>query len=445
MRFFNIYFLLLISMTIIFKSCFLVKEIDYENISIDSLNDTMKISDKKTKYQNQVFVNNIKTVLLHPVNNEMLIPIINLNSEEKLKFSFDDLNSDVREYRYTLIHCDSEWQESDLMRSEYIDGMYSNPITDYQFSFNTTQEYVHYSLIFPEENLKPIISGNYIIKVSLNEKEMLTRRFMVLEKKVDINAEIKKATLAKDRKLKHEIDLNILHNGIKILDPFSDIRVVIKQNNREDNSITKLKPIFIKNEELIYDYEEENTFFGGNEFRYFDTRSLRFYSDRIDSIAFNDSIHHVWLLSDYKRTFNNYAIIPDINGKFIIKSQEGWDSEIEADYTWVHFKLPMEQKVSYGDIYIFGEFNSWMKDLNSKLTYNSDMNRYEKSILLKQGYYNYCYILHDTIVNRVDMSFIEGSHYETRNDYYIYVFHKSENMRYEKLIGYIKLSSNNLF
>ena len=96
-------------MTIIFKSCFLVKEIDYENISIDSLNDTMKISDKKTKYQNQVFVNNIKTVLLHPVNNEMLIPIINLNSEEKLKFSFDDLNSDVREYRYTLIHCDSDW------------------------------------------------------------------------------------------------------------------------------------------------------------------------------------------------------------------------------------------------------------------------------------------------------------------------------------------------
>ena len=155
-------------MTIIFKSCFLVKEIDYENISIDSLIDTMKISDKKTKYQNQIFVNNIKTVLLHPINNEMLIPIINLNSEEKLKFSFDDLNSDVKEYRYTLIHCDSEWQESDLMRSEYIDGMYSNPITDYQFSFNTTQEYVHYSLIFPEENLKPIISGNYIIKVSLN-------------------------------------------------------------------------------------------------------------------------------------------------------------------------------------------------------------------------------------------------------------------------------------
>ena len=81
---------------------------------------------------------------------------------------------------------------------------------------------------------------------------------------------------------------------------------------------------------MIYDYEEENTFFGGNEFRYFDTRSLRFYSDRIDSIAFNDSIHHVWLLSDYKRTFDNYAIIPDINGKFIIKSQEGWDSEMIA-------------------------------------------------------------------------------------------------------------------
>lgn len=411
-----------------------------EEKEIDSL-----VINSDTIFYDRIFSNNIKTVLLHPYQNELDLPIITWNSNEKMVLSFDDLDANVKDYSYTFMHCNFNWKKSDLMKSEYLNAIYKKPITEYEFSFNTIQEYTHYHVNFPEEDFKPLISGNYILKVFLEGELIITKRFMVLEKKLNIDAEVRKATLVSDRKIKHEVDFTINHPELRIIDPFSEIKVVVRQNNREDNSIIDLQPLFVKNNELIYDYQQENTFLGNNEFRHFDIRSLRFQSDRIKNISFDSLSNHVLLFPDYKKTFDNYSINPDINGKFIIKSQEAWNSSVEADYAWVHFTLPIDKVISYGEIYVFGEFSAWQISKDFKLNYNYTSQQYEKSVFLKQGYYNYCYALNDTLVNRLDLSFIEGTHYETRNDYYIYVYHREVGSRYDKLVGFLKTSSKNLF
>jgi len=259
-----------------------------------------------------------------------------------------------------------------------------------------------------------------------------------------IKAEVRRATLVDDRKTKHEIDFIIKHPNITIADPFSDIKVTIKQNNRGDNAITDLKPLFVKNNELIYDYQEDNTFWGNNEFRHFDIKSLRYQSERIKEIIFDSTYHHVYLFNDRKRPFDRYSIEPDINGKFLIKSQEGWKSSIEADYAFVHFTLSVDH-ISYGELYVIGEFTNWQLEAANKLKYNADKMQYEASIYLKQGYYNYHYSLKDTTTNRVDVSFIEGTHYQTRNDYYIYVYYRAVGDRYDRFVGFLKTSSKELF
>jgi len=439
--------MLLILGSFLLSACFSQKEIISKNLSEnDSIfTEEIVIIEPTIIYKNETFNRQIKTVLCHNTIDELSLPIINLNSAEQLLISFDDLDTDIKDYYFTIIHCKSDWTASDLMQSEYIDGFTDEPITNYEFSFNTLQKYSHYSFNFPTEELKPLLSGNYVFKIYEQGGETIAfKRFMVLETMLTIKAEVRRATLVDDRKTKHEIDFIIKHPNITIADPFSDIKVTIKQNNRGDNAITDLKPLFVKNNELIYDYQEDNTFWGNNEFRHFDIKSLRYQSERIKEIIFDSTYHHVYLFNDRKRPYDRYSIEPDINGKFLIKSQEGWKSSIEADYAFVHFTLPVDH-ISYGELYVIGEFTNWQLEASNKLKYNADKMQYEASIYLKQGYYNYHYALKDTTTNRVDVSFIEGTHYQTRNDYYIYVYYRAVGDRYDRFVGFLKTSSKELF
>jgi len=428
-------------------SCHSTKDIIIsDNSLIDSvITETITIPKPPYIYKNGSLNTQIKTLLCHKKEDELSLPILNLNTDNQLLVSFDDLEADIKDYYYTIIHCNSDWTASDLMQSEYISGFTDEPITDYEFSFNTLQKYTHYTFNFPIDELKPILSGNYVFKIFEEGGETIAyKRFMILETKLTIEAQVRRATLADDRNTKHEIDFTIKHPNLVVADPFSDIKVTIKQNNKEDNAITGLTPIFVKNNELVYDYEEDNTFLGNNEFRHFDIKSLRFQSDRIKEITYDSTYNHVYLFNDRKRPFDRYSIEPDINGKFLIKSQEGWKTAIEADYAFVHFTLPIDQ-VIYGDLYVIGSFSDWQLKDEFKLTYNAQQKIYKGNVYLKQGYYNYHYALNDTITKRVDVSFIEGTHYQTRNDYYVYVYYRAIGDRYDRFVGFLKTSSKELF
>ncbi len=400
--------------------------------------------DENVVFENEIFNTNILTPLLHTENNPMSNPIIHLGTEEKLQLSFDDFSEDLQDYYYTIVHCNSDWTQSDLMQSEYIDGFFENRIEDYEFSFNTLQKYTHYNLVFPENYLKPLLSGNYIIKVFVNnnpKEVVLTRRFMVLDEKLNISSNVKRATLIDDREYKQEIDFTISHSNVYVANPYSDIKVVIKQNNREDNSITNLQPLFVKQDQLIYDYESENTFEAGNEFRHFDIKSIRYQSERIKEISSDSNNINVKLLTDISRSFEEFISIPDINGEFLINKQEAWNSETEAEYIKVNFSLLENRKISYGDIYLIGRFTDWKIKEDYKLQFNEISRRYECIALLKQGYYNYLYIVQDHSNKQTNLTFIEGSHYQTKNDYYIYVYYREIGKNYEQLIGFKKTSS----
>jgi len=446
MRLNNFLTLLIISIVLL-SACHSTKGITDSNTPLAEINitETIAIPEFAKIYKNETFNQQIKTLLCHNKVDELSLPILNLNAEDQLLVSFDDLDADIKDYYYTIIHCNSDWTASDLMQSEYISGFTDEPITDYEFSFNTLQQYTHYSFNFPTKEMKAILSGNYVFKIFEEGGETVAyKRFMILETKLTIEAQVRRATLAEDRNTKHEIDFTIKHPNLVVADPFSDIKVTIKQNNKEDNAITDLTPIFVKNNELVYDYEDDNTFWGNNEFRYFDIKSLRFQSDRIKAITYDSTYNNVYLFKDRKRPFDRYSIEPDINGKFLIKSQEGWKTATEADYAFVHFSLPMDH-ISYGDLYILGAFSDWQLKEDFKLKYNTEQKQYEGNVYLKQGYYNYHYALNDISTDRVDISFIEGTHYQTRNDYYIYVYYRAVGDRYDRFVGFLKTSSKELF
>lgn len=401
-------------------------------------------SDNTLRYEDHVYKKTIHTVQLLPATFETGDPLILLGSDEQLKLSFDDLEGDYKNYAYTLVHCSANWEPSNIMTSEFLDGFIDNPVTEYKYSRNTAQKYTHYFFTFPNENLKILRSGNYIVKVYTDndqEKLVLTKRFMVYENKVSIDARAHQATIIEDRNYKQEVDFTINTSGYDIANPFGELTVMIRQNNRWDNAVVGLKPQFVKDQELDYDYDDVNVFRGGSEFRWADTRSLRYQNERIAKFTYESGENHVYLVNDDKRTYKRYVSAQDINGRYLIHMDD-YEADYEGDYAWVHFFLPWDPPTTEGNLYIFGGLSDWQCKPEFKLKYNAERKGYEASVYLKQGYYNYEYVLLRDNDKAADDFFVEGMHWETSNDYAVYVYQHKPGTLYDQLIGVKKTGIN---
>ncbi len=397
------------------------------------------------RFDNYIYNENIHSIRLHKINDLLSKPVIGLNNGEQLKLSFDDLSDESKDYYYKLIHCTSNWEDSGLSYFDYINGFEENQIYDFQFSFNTFRNYCHYNLFLPNNDVKFKISGNYLVKVyeyGMEEKPAFTYRFMIYEDLVFIDANVKRSTILDEMNSHHEIDF-ILNSRVAINNPYNELKVVIAQNGRWDNRIENLQPKFIRNNELHYDLESDNSFPAGNEFRFFNCKDVEFKSQGIERIHYKKPWFYFELEKDKRRRFKVYFYEEDINGSYQVDMADASDPDTEADYVYVHFTLDYDAPVVDGNIYVFGALSDWGFTSRNKMKYNFDRKCYELKMLLKQGYYNYSYAFLKDGEYGANIEYIEGNHYETENDYQIFIYLKENSARFEKLIGFCTVNSLN--
>ncbi len=407
-----------------------------------------KTADKNTDFflhGDFVHKNNIKTVLFSQKDFVLSDPLIRLNSGDKLMLRFDDLDADYKNYYYTIVHCNAYWEPSELNQYEYIEGFYEDQIRDYQRSVNTRVSYTHYWLEFPNSNLRPSKSGNYILKVFLNgnpDDVVFTRRFSVFEQQVNINGHVEQARIVQHRDTRQQLSFTVNTEGYRIPNPYRELKLVITQNGRWDNAITGLEPRTIQGNQLIYDQNTEILFHGGNEFRHFDIRSLRYLSGQVQDIQSNRRNWDVYLMPDEPRTFERHVTDQGLKGRFQVITRDARNDMFESDYAWVHFHLPMDSPLPEGFLYVMGQLTDWQFTEENKMNYNYGENAYELSLLLKQGYYNYLYAYLPEEDATADLARIEGNHSVTENDYTIYVYHRQPGDLYDRLIGVSHMSSS---
>jgi hypothetical protein len=404
------------------------------------------VNDNQLRYEDYIYKKNIKTVQLYEATWEFGPALIKFNSGEQLLLSFDDLDADKKFYSLSVVHCDAKWNPSDLMQSEYISGFFDLNLINFNFSVNTLQRYTHYSILFPTQNMQLTKSGNYIVYVYQDgdkDKLILTRRFMVFDEKVSIIGNVRQAIGNDEQYTKQHLDFSIINTSYDITNPYTDLKVVLTQNYRWDNAIYDIKPTFATPQQLTYSLDDASTFNGGAEFRYFDTRSLRTYTERIKNI-YKDSLskNHVELYPDENRIFRHYIFYNDLNGGFLIKNRDmTGNQDVEADYVWVKFFLPYDAPVSQGNFYVLGKLTNWKLDKSNRMTYNYKRQGYECELYVKQGYYNYIYAYLPDKSKAGDETLTEGNHWETENDYVIYVYHRKRGTYYDQLISIRKFNS----
>ena len=396
----------------------------------------------KSYHQNQE--SSIKTIKICKTDNELSEPIIELGSTESITLTFDDLSDTPPSYSYILVHCSSNWEESQISRSDYMEGFEINPINDYQSSFSTTVPYTHYKLLIPNNDVTIKISGNYLVRIidtNNPDSAVFEQKFMVVEPLLALDAKIKQPLDSERKLISQQIELSVKTNPLSISNPYTDIVTVVLQNGQIQNSVYAVKPVFIRSNEIIYSSPDNLIFNGVNEFRSFDINSIHYISTGIQRIdQFGGECSVLLLPSDNNRN-QNYSTIADVNGHYKVNLERSEQSDIEADYVWVYFTLPYYDRLPEKEVYVYGELTDWKLTPQSQMQYNYDRGAYEIRIKLKQGYYNYRYVVRDIKTNEIDPTFFEGNHFETENSYLILVYYKQIGKQYERLVGIKKLNS----
>lgn len=395
-----------------------------------------------------IFSNSVKSIEVYKSGNPLNNPVIALLSNETIDIHFDMLDNDIYDFRYEITLCDRNWNKSSLHTSEYLQQFGNLNFEQIDLSVNTNVNYVHYSATFPNENLKIRYSGNYILQVINNETNevLFQKRIIVAEQLIKIEAAVQRSHQVQFLDEYQEIQLTLFPLGFPIRNPFSDISVQVLQNHRWDNMKIAKKPSHITGNEIRYWQTPELLFFGNAEFNQFNFKSFVYPGGVVRTINYNpqQKLYNVVLQANENRSYKAYSKTGDLNGKFTISHDFVNEANTLADYAEVIFTYNQQQSL-YNDyeIYVVGEFSMWQPMHDFKMNYNSELQQYKTSILLKQGYYDYALAYYNSQTKQLLSNEIDGSYYQTENDYEIFVYFYDQSATYDRLIAYQKLNTAN--
>jgi len=388
----------------------------------------------------------IRTIEFKGTASQSRLPVIELG--QKMQLSFDDIIGNEADYFYTIEHFNFDWTPSDLSKGEYLDGFDDVRIETYENSFNTLQLYSNYKLSIPNRETRALKkSGNYLLRIFNDDGEIVfSRKFMVLERLLSVAVEIKRSRIIKNIDQQQVVQFKINAPNLLLINPKQNVKTLVLQNNSLKTAITDLKPLYTIGSELIYRYDQEAAFWGGNEFLFFDNKDIRSATNGVRSVALND-LYENFLFTNIDRSVRPYTYNPDINGNFQVRNlYASQNQNIEADYVLMHFNLQHYGSLGDKEIHIYGNFNNWTIDQTTYMRFNEKTDTYQNARLFKQGFYNYKYVM----VNRdgsVEQGPISGNFWETENQYTVLVYYRAPGSRFDRLMGEgsansIKISNN---
>jgi hypothetical protein len=404
----------------------------------------------RAQQADHIYKPNIHSVKLYKYGDIYSYPVMSLNSGDQLELHFDDMDADIKNYYYTYQLCNADWSPANLQNFDYIRGFQTNRITTYRNSSLVYTRYTHYQATIPDRSSIPTRSGNYLLKVFLNDdtsKLIFTKRFLMVDNKTSVSAQVLQPFNVQFFKTHQRLQVAVSTANAKI-NAFSpqDLKVVIVQNNVWPAALMIDRPTIFRGNYYEYSDEDATTFPAGKEWRWIDLRSLRLMSDRMLRIVDTANRTDIYVKPDGERRQQVYVYYHDLDGIYTIENIDGNNPYWQGDYAYVHFSyFPAGNRPYEGkSIYLFGELTNYSPDESSKMVFNEEKGAYEKTLLLKQGYYNYSYVTltdQKQMRNTASLENTEGNYWGTENSYMVMVYFRPFGSRADELIGFTNLSS----
>lgn len=355
---------------------------------------------------------------------------------EQLILKFDDLSNSSQIYRYTYKHFDRNWEDDNLFFTEFATGSLNGLIDQFQYSFNTSQAYTNYTLTFPNDKIKPKISGNFelIVYKDSASKPLFTKRFCIVEDGANLALNITRFQSASQPDLKQRIEVQAVGNNSDLSSNLNSISLNVIQNNNWYNGLFNLRPSSNLGNKVLFQ-QLGLAFPGNNEFYYFDNKVINQPFDMVANVDNINNINYTYLFPvwAYPLDYQNQG---DVNGAFYFRRSDlgiERNADREGDYSWVSFSL--ESDKTDKQLYVLGKFNEFVANKESEMIYDVATKRYIAKIYLKQGFYNYILATKDAS-GFINLGEINGNFWQTENLYQAFLYYKPFGRNYDGLIGY---------
>lgn len=386
-----------------------------------------------------VFSPQIKT-LQAVVNQDWLSPpVMTLGSSDVLNVAFDELSHEYQRFTYHIEHCEADWTPSDeLFESDYLEGFNDNPIDDWQNSINTVVLYTHYTLQIPNDRCRLKMGGNYRLDILDEDGEKVAEvRFMVLEPLMNVGLGCTTNTDIDINRSHQQLTMSVEYGPLRVTNPSQQLRTVVTQNDRDDNARLNARPDITNGTGLEWRHCRDLIFDAGNEYHKYEVLDVTHPTMGIDRIVWDGDNYNVFPFASTAR--RNYLYDVDANGSFYIRNSDNTENDYTTEYVFVHYRLNCEP-MDGGRLVIDGR---WTTDdnLNTYLMqYDEEDMSYKATVMQKQGYYSYQYLLlRDDGTTAIPPS--EGSYHQTENRYQAYVYYRGNGERTWRLVGYRQAES----
>ncbi|MDR2361221.1 MAG: DUF5103 domain-containing protein [Prevotellaceae bacterium] len=396
---------------------------------------------RQAAWKNMCHDPHIRSIQLFKGGNEQSLPTLVWNAGEQLTLWFDDLSENRSSLRYTIVHCTADWEEDNLFVTDYLEGFAENRLNDFKHSHLTRVNYTHYELHIPNNDVQLKVSGNYLLKVYETDANapVFVRGFSVVELKTAATLRMRGPAVTGESCLQ-QLELAVNHSSLEVRNAFRELKVRVEQNGYRLPLTPHPEPTFTDIGRTDYSLADRLWYPGGNEFRFFDTRNLEFSGRGVVQMRTDsDGFVYALLQPDAPRN-RQYSYEREMNGRFYIDAYRTADRLLEADYVTTIFTLNVPEPFD-GEVYVFGALTGFALHPAFRMEYNASLHAYELNTLVKQGLYNYRYVLLDK-QGRIDWTAIEGCYAETENSYHIYVYFRSVRDRYDRLAGFFSTGIN---
>lgn len=387
--------------------------------------------------QHRVYDSNVHTLQVTLNDNPLLPPVLTLGRSAYLRVSWDEMSHDYHRYTYRLQHCTRDWAPSeDLFESDYLHGTNGLPVEDYETSFNTTQIYTHYSLMFPNRDAAPLLSGNYRLLVCEDGREgddpTLEVRFQVVEEAMKLSMQVSANTDVDFNDCHQQVALSLNYGGLRVTNPYEQIHALVVQNRRPLRTVEGMRPDINKASGLEWQHCRRLIFPAGNEYHKFEILDVNHSGMNVDNMRWYEPYYHATLWEDERPA--NYLSEEDRNGAFYPRTADREGNDTQAEYAIVHFTL-LSPRLDR-DVYVSGNWSNGETDPECLMQYNEADECYEAAVLLKQGYYDYHYITSDGATAET-----MGDFWQTENEYQAFIYYREPGGRYDRIVGYARAST----
>ena len=363
-----------------------------------------------------------------------LPPVMQLGSDDVLHFSFDEMSHVYHRYTYRIVHCNADWQQSELLEMDYLDGFNGLVIDEWDNSINTTQLYTHYQFRIPNDEVSLKVSGNYRVEVFDDEADedvpVAVFEFSVVEPLLSFDVKVSGDTDISFNEGHQQLSIAVGYPSF-VASPASELKPVVYQNRRRDNCVMGITPTYVAGDKVEYVHNDRLIFDAGNEFRRFEVADPTSPGEGVEDVIYIEPNYNAVLYMDKPRTsHSNYR---DENGLYYVNTFEGYGTVIEADYVNVHFALEVPHREG-GNYYLLGDFCGNGFDETNRLLYDYEEGYYFISQPLKLGVYNYMYVW-VPLEGGTDNLPAEGNFYNTDNEYLVYMYYRGFGDRADRLLG----------